>query len=75
MSKPRTTHIYTVMLTSYASQDIKMRVERGEEFIRDQAQLTSDVLSMGTSEARASAAFYRGVKKAMDNPLAIHITV
>ncbi len=76
MSRARkTTYLYTVTMSTYASEEIKAQYERGERFTAVPSHFITDMLYMGTSETRAGAAFYRGVKKAMGNPLARHVTV
>ncbi len=67
MSRARKTYIYTVTMSMYASKEIKAQYEREERFTVDSEHFITDVLYQDTSEARASAAFYRGVKKASGN--------
>ena len=75
MPRQRVQHVYHVLVTSYATEDIQGRVERGEVFITQPGQLSSELFYLGASEAQAERAFYRAVRKAMQSPLAFRVTM
>ena len=69
------TYLYTVFVTSYASAEIKQRIEAGTERIRDPKQLTTHIFYSGTSKAQAERAFSRAAIEAYQAPLAFRIVL
>jgi len=71
--RPR--HLYSVYMTSYATLEIKQRVERRELYIHDPVQLTSESFYFGTNERTAGVKFYQACKAAAKSPLAFSVSV
>jgi hypothetical protein len=53
MLKRKVRHVYHVLVTSYATEEIKERVERGEVFITQPEQLSIERFYLGNGEAQA----------------------
>jgi len=68
-------HLYTVMITIYASSDIAQRVRQGVEHITQPEQLSGELAYSGSSEQKAAYALYRAARRAMANPLAIDVVI
>ncbi len=63
-------HTYSVFVSTYATQQIKDRVVRGEDYLTQPEQLESEIVYFGNSERQAGYAFYRAARASMNNPLA-----
>jgi hypothetical protein len=64
-----------VLITFYASEEVKARVERGDEYITGPDQLGLERVYFGRDERQAGLKFYQAVKKAFNMPLAFNVTV
>ncbi len=73
--EPKPRHLYSVYMTSYATLEIKQRVERRELYIHDPVQLTSESFYFGMNERTAGVKFYQACKAAAKNPLASSVSV
>ena len=73
--KQQPTHWYTITVLSYANEEIKARVERGEEAITQPGQITAQNFYMGHSKPKANASISRAVLAAANNPLAYAVVM
>lgn len=72
--KQGSSSIYSVWVRSYASQEVKERVERGEEVPVDQLYIIENKY-FNLSPAWAGEAFVRTLKRARKDPLALVVTL
>jgi hypothetical protein len=69
------TYLYSVYVTSYASAEVKQRIESGTEHVKGPEQLKTQSFYVGTSKARAEQSFSRAAVAAYNNPLAFLVTL
>jgi hypothetical protein len=65
---------FYVYVMSYASTEVKERIERGAGRA-EPGEITASVPYRGASEYKAAQAFYRACKSALRNPLVYEVLV
>ncbi len=73
--QPTGTYFY-VYVMSYASAEVKERIERGGQGSHAQAgDITANLTHMSTSEYKSGMAFFRACRSAMRNLLAYEVLI
>lgn len=74
MAKKRTYTSFTVVTTRYADEAMRERFEQGTQQAADYTGLVSEFVYLGSSEARARAAFFSACRRAQKDGLVMNIT-
>ena len=74
MPKKRTYTSYTVIVTRYASDEMRERFEQSTPRISDYTDLVSEVVYLGSSEARARSAFFQACRRTQKDVLVMNVT-
>jgi hypothetical protein len=75
MPRQKLYHHYFVVVNSYATIEVKERVQTGRELITDPAQISAQAVYSGSDERQAAIKFYQAVKMAMTSDLAFSVIV
>lgn len=75
MARQKVYHNYFVVVNSYASAEIKERVQTDREFLTDPARISAQAVYSGSDERQAAIKFYQAVKMAMTSDLAFSVIV
>ncbi len=73
--KKRPVHHYSVYVGMYASEEVKLRVERREEDFSEPGRILAQLFYSDGSQALAERAFARAALAAMNNPLAFEVVM
>ncbi|MFL5624582.1 MAG: hypothetical protein ACJ788_03200 [Ktedonobacteraceae bacterium] len=75
MPRKRTYTSYTVIIMRYADEAMRERFEQGSQQAVDYTGLVSEFVYLGSSEARARAAYFQASRRAQKDALVMNITV
>ena len=75
MARQKVYHHYFVVVNSYATAEIKERVQTDREFLTDPARISAQAVYSGSDERQAAIKFYQAVKMAMTSDLAFSVIV
>lgn len=66
---------FSVYIIAYANEEVRRKVEAGEEHIISTEQLSGRLVYLGPSERLAAWNFYKAVREASANPLAFLVRI
>lgn len=72
---PKPRHLYTVSLVSYASEEIKQRIGKGQMTIGKPEDLKADLYYLNTDERTAAKHFYKACKDGIKTGLGVWVMV
>lgn len=68
-------HTFGVYIIAYADEEVRRKVEAGEEHIMHPEQLGGRLVYLGPSERLAAWHFYKAVREASPDPLAFMVRI